>query len=141
MKKVKRYSGVLVKNNNKVLLCKRNNTGTHPGVWSIPAGKLNDDESPATGAMREFYEETNLKLEKNLKLCGFVTRKTRDNLKDKGLLYVFLHETDEELMPDLENAKDGNEHTDCGYFDVNELPMEDKKDQLYILVKNILSKK
>ncbi len=140
MKKVKRYSGVLVKNKNKVLLCKRNNYGSHPGAWSVPAGKLNDDESPASGAKREFQEETNLTLENNLKLCGFVTRKTRDNLNDKGLMYVFLYQTDEILNPDLNNAKDGDEHTECGYFSLNELPLKDEKDQLFILIKNILLK-
>ena len=36
----KRYVGVVVKCNNKVLLCKRNNQGSFPGMWSIPAGKL-----------------------------------------------------------------------------------------------------
>ena len=44
MKIVKRYVGVLVKHNDSVLLCKRNNKGSLPGVWSIPAGKLEDGE-------------------------------------------------------------------------------------------------
>lgn len=140
MKNVKRYSGVLVKYDKKVLLCKRNNNGTHPGAWSIPAGKLDQQESPLHGAKREFYEETDLKLKDDLKLCGFVTRKTRDNLKDKGLMYVFLYETESQMSPNLERAKDGEEHTECGYFNLDNLPFDDDKDQLHILIKNILSK-
>jgi ADP-ribose pyrophosphatase YjhB (NUDIX family) len=140
MKNIKRYSGVLVKNKKEVLLCKRNNNGSHPGAWSIPAGKLDQQESPLHGAKREFYEETDFKLKDDLKLCGFVTRKTRDNLKDKGLMYVFLYETENEIVPNLEKAKDGEEHTECGYFNINNLPFEDDKDQLHILIKNILLK-
>ncbi len=140
MKKTKRYAGVILKNQNQVLLCKRNKSETLPGVWSIPAGKLDNTENPLQGAKREFFEETNLKLKNNLKLCGFVTRKTRDNSKEKGLMYVFLTETEEKLIPDLENAQDGFEHTECGYFSIEKLPFDDEKDQLTILIKNILSK-
>ena len=68
MEIVKRYSGVLVKHDDKVLLCKRNNEGSLPGAWSIPAGKINNGESPYDGAIREFYEETNIKPETKLKL-------------------------------------------------------------------------
>ena len=140
MKKTKRYTGVLVKNKEQVLLCKRNNTGTLPGVWSIPAGKLDKNENPMVGAKREFFEETNLKIDDGLKLCGFVTRKTRDNQNEKGLMYVFLLETKEKMIPDLDKAKDGSEHTQCGYFGYDELPFGEDNDQLYSLIRNILTK-
>jgi len=140
MKNIKRYSGVLVKCNNQVLMCKRSGSVDYPGAWSIPAGKLDDKESPAKGARREFFEETNLKLTTDLKLCGFINRKSRDGKRDKGLMYVFLYEVNEKIYPDLLNAKDGEEHTECGYFDIQNLPIEEEKDQLLILIKNILSK-
>ena len=140
MTKTKRYTGVLFKNNDKVLLCKRNNTGELPGVWSIPAGKLDKNENPLVGARREFLEETNLKIKDGLNLCGFVTRKTRDNLNEKGLMYVFLLETDVKMIPDLENAIDGSEHTECGYFGIEDLPFGEQNDQLYTLIRNILLK-
>lgn len=141
MEILKRYVGVLVKHNDEVLLCKRNSEGSLPGVWSIPAGKLDGSESPLNGALREFHEETNLKLDNKLNLVGFVTRTNRDGSKHKGLMYVFMVETDERINPDLENALDGDEHTECGYFTLDNLPIEDKKDQLYKLIVNILSKK
>lgn len=140
MKTTKRYAGVIVKHKNKVLLCKRNNEGSNPGVWSIPAGKLNKQENPKVGAKREFYEETNIKLNDEIKLCGFVSRKTRDNSKDKGLMYVFFNESNTEKTPDLIKAKDGSEHTECGYFSLENLPFEDQNEQLAILIKNILTK-
>ena len=56
----KRYVGVAVICNNKLLLCKRNNQGSFPGMWSIPAGKLEENEDTQDGAKREFFEETNI---------------------------------------------------------------------------------
>lgn len=140
MKTTKRYAGVIVKHKNKVLLCKRNNEGSHPGAWSIPAGKLDKNENPMSGAKREFFEETNIKMTDEIRLCGFVSRKTRDNLKDKGLMYVFLNDSEVEKIPDLQKAKDGGEHTECGYFLLENLPFEDQNDQLAILIRNILRK-
>lgn len=139
MQKTKRYAGIIIKCKNEVLLCKRNNEGSLPGVWSIPAGKISKNESALLGAKREFFEETNIQIDGDIKLVGFINRKTRDGQSTKGLLYVFLTEVDEKIYPDLENAKDGEEHTECGYFNENNLPM-DENDQLYILLKNILKK-
>ncbi len=137
--KLKRYAGVLVKVGNEVLLCKRNNEGELPGVWSIPAGKLNNSESAAIGARREFFEETNIDIEGKLELIGFITRKNRDGSRNKGLMYVFLWEVNEKVYPDLDNAQDGEEHTECGFFGLENIPV-DKNDQLYKLIENILTK-
>lgn len=120
--KQKRYAGILVRHNNKVLLCKRNNKGTLPGEWSLPGGSLEEGENPAEGAMREFFEETHHEVNKPINLCGMIERYTRDGQKIKGLMYVFCMDSDEEIHPDLENAKDGDEHTDYGYFGLEDLP-------------------
>lgn len=140
MKLIKRYSGVLVKHKDKVLLCKRNTKGSLPGMWSIPTGGLNRDESPYIGALREFYEETDIKLDVKLKLVGFINRTNRDGSKNKGLMYVFMAEVDDVIIPDLENAIDGDEHTDCGYFGIDDIPITDKNDQLYKIISKILTK-
>ncbi len=139
MKIVKRYVGVLVKVGDEVLLCKRNNEGELPGVWSIPAGKIDGNESPADAARREFKEETNHLISGKLGLIGFVNRTNRDGSEHRGLMYVFLLESDSKIVPDLENAEDGDEHTECGYFSIENLPFEDKNDQLYKLIQNILT--
>jgi ADP-ribose pyrophosphatase YjhB (NUDIX family) len=62
MENIKRYAGIIVKYKDEVLLCKRNADNDLPGVWSIPAGRLEDDENPTLGAKREFHEETNVKV-------------------------------------------------------------------------------
>lgn len=138
MKKVKRYSGVIVKCGDEVLLCKRNATDSLPGQWSIPCGHLEKGEHPMDGVKREFHEETNYTLDNDLKLIGFVKRHNRDGSEVKGLMYVFLMETDEKINPDLENAVDGDEHSMCSYFNINNLPFEDENDQLCRLIKRIL---
>jgi ADP-ribose pyrophosphatase YjhB (NUDIX family) len=138
MKKNKRFSGILVKCNDKVLLCKRSNDNTLPGVWSIPGGGIEDGESPEDAARREFYEETNIKVDGNLDLVGFIDRYNKDGTYLKGFMYVYSLEVDEEIYPDLENAKDGGEHTECGYFGINNLPLDKKNDEFYnIIVKNL----
>lgn len=140
MKQVKRYSGVIVKCGDEVLLCKRNATGSLPGQWSIPGGNLDKNEHPIDGVKREFEEETNYTLDNDLKLVGFIKRYNRDGTQVKGLMYVFLMETDEKIYPDLDNAIDGEEHTMCSYFDLKNLPIENKNDQLYKIISNLLKK-
>ena len=140
MKKVKRYSGVIVKCGDEVLLCKRNAKKSLPGQWSIPCGHLEKGEHPMIGVKREFEEETNYTLDNDLKLVGFVKRYNRDGSEVRGLMYVFMMETDEKINPDLENAKDGEEHTECGYFDLENLPFDKKDDQLGKLITRILKK-
>jgi ADP-ribose pyrophosphatase YjhB (NUDIX family) len=140
METIKRYSGILVKVGDEVLLCKRNADGSLPGMWSIPAGKVENGEHVLSGAIREFYEETDIKINDKIKLIGFVTRKNRDGTKHKGLMYVFLWESENKVYPDLDNAKDGEEHTECGFFNIDNLPIQDKNDSLYKLIVNILTK-
>ena len=135
--KLDRYAGILVKCGKKVLLCKRSyHHKTLKGVWSIPAGSIEVGEKPREAAIREFYEETNILIDNgdDLALIGVINRYARDNKYIKGAMYVYMIETDEEIIPDLVNAKDGDEHTDCGYFTINELPFDDHKDQLFKLI-------
>jgi len=133
---MKRYSGVLVRHNNKVLLAKRNHKGALPGEWSIFGGSIEENENPINGAVREFFEETNCKAENPLELCGVIDRYTRDGKKLKGMMYVFLMDVDKVISPDLASAHDGDEHSTWGYFSKNELPspLGDKLKDLINLV-------
>ena len=118
----KTYVGVLVKCNDKFLLCKRNAQGSFPGMWSIPAGKVEGDEETLDAAKREFFEETAINIDNmELKFVGLIPRHTRDGKKTKGIMYVYQLNIEHEVMPDLVNAIDGEEHTDCGYFTVSEI--------------------
>jgi ADP-ribose pyrophosphatase YjhB (NUDIX family) len=136
----KRYVGVAVKHQNKLLLCKRNNLGSFPGMWSIPGGKLEENETTQEGAKREFFEETALNINDiELTFIGLIPRHTRDGKKVKGFMYVYLLKVESPLYPDLLNAIDGEEHTECGYFTLDEIKPETSGEYLYKLAEIILS--
>ena len=139
MNDYKRYVGVLVKVGDKCLLCKRNKKGSFPGMWSVPAGKIEDGEETRVAAIREFKEETDLELNPdNLKFTGMLPRFTRDGKHFKGLMYLYEYNSDTELIPDLENAKDGEEHTECGYFTKKQVKNLETGEKLNKLLMNIL---
>lgn len=136
---LKRYAGVVVRCNNKILLCKRNNLGSFPGMWSIPGGKIEENESTQEGAKREFYEETAHKIDgSNLEFVGVIPRHTRDGKKVKGMMYVYCMDVENELYPDLDNAIDGEEHTECGYFSKKDVKEENCGSAMVKLAKLLL---
>jgi ADP-ribose pyrophosphatase YjhB (NUDIX family) len=135
----KRYVGVMVKCKDKILLCKRNNLGSFPGMWSIPGGKLEENETTQEGAKREFFEETAADInDKEITFIGLVPRHTRDGKKVKGMMYVYLLEVEEPIIPDLVNAIDGEEHTESGYFTLDEINPETSGDYFHRLAEIIL---
>lgn len=136
----KKYVGVVVKCNNKVLLCKRNRDGSYPGMWSIPAGKLEKNETTKECAIREFKEETDKDISNmDLKFVGTIPRYTRDGKKIKGVMYVYLIDVETEIEPDFESAKDGDEHTEWRYYKKNEIRSEYTGEKLHRLLEIILS--
>lgn len=119
---MKKYAGIIVRCKNKVLLCKRNSDTTLPGHWSCPAGSVEKDEDPKEAAIREFMEETDLPVVGDINFAAIIKRTNRDGTEVKGNLYCYLMDVSDEIYPDLENATDGDEHTECGYFDKDNLP-------------------
>jgi ADP-ribose pyrophosphatase YjhB (NUDIX family) len=118
----KRYVGVVIKHDGKFLICKRNSEGMTPGMWSIPAGKIEDGEDVKTAAQREFFEETAINInDQELKFLGMIPRYNRDGKRMKGLMYVYMVEAERAMNPDLDEAIDGDEHTECGYFTVEDM--------------------
>jgi 8-oxo-dGTP pyrophosphatase MutT (NUDIX family) len=138
---VTRYVGVLVKCGDKVLLCKRNAKGLYPGMWSLPGGHLEEGETTMDCGKREFFEETDIDIDDmDLSFIGMVPRTSRDGQKLRGLMYVYLLETETELEPDFENAMDGDEHSDWGYFTLKEVKPERTGTQLHKLITHVMSK-
>ena len=118
----KRYVGVVIKHDGKFLICKRNSEGMTPGMWSIPAGKIEDGEDVKTAAQREFFEETAINInDQELKFLGMIPRYSRDGKRMKGLMYVYMVEAERAMNPDLDEAIDGQEHTECGYFTLEDM--------------------
>ena len=120
---MKKYAGVIVRKEDKCLFCKRNaDLSNFAGEWSIPGGSVEKGEGIPHSAQREFYEETNVELETPIYFLGVIKRMNREGTKQKGMMYVFGTDVEDEINPDLENAIDGEEHTECGYFSMNDLP-------------------
>lgn len=118
----KKFAGVLIKAGNKVLLCKRAEFISRGGEWSIPSGHIEPGETPIDAAVRELYEETNIRPTAPLNLVGVLPTSNTDTSPKTGIIYIFLMEVDKEISPDIESAHDGFEHTDWGYFKLGNLP-------------------
>jgi ADP-ribose pyrophosphatase YjhB (NUDIX family) len=120
---LKRYSGVLIRCKDKVLLCQRSfKDRSRPGEWSVPCGHQEKNENKLQCAVREFYEETNIKVNPSeLNYIGGIKTFDRSN-NHKGILSIFVMDYENKIYPDLDNAKDGHEHEQCGYFKLDELP-------------------
>ena len=115
------YSGVILKYKDKCLLCKRNGEDSHPNQWFIPTGKIERGETPREAAVRELYEETDFELSENdIDFIGTIPVIENGDKSDKDFIYVFISELSDEILPDLDSAKDGHEHTKCGYFTFKE---------------------
>ena len=127
---MKEYAGVIVRTKDKCLLCKRSPEQTFlPNVWSIPSGHVEEGETAIEGAAREFYEETNMK---PFMLKPISIMYNNDNSR----VHLFLMDVKNEILPDLDNAIDGHEHTECGYFSKDKIPetTENLKKVLEILL-------
>lgn len=135
----KRYAGVLVKCGDQILLCKRNNLGSFPGMWSIPGGKMEEGESSQESARREFFEETAVDIsDRDLKFIGLLPRHTRDGKKIKGMMYVYQLDTETPIEPDFATAKDGEEHTEWKYFKLDEIDSNECGEFMYKLIEIVL---
>ena len=100
-------------------------------------GKVEPDEEIIDAANREFYEETNEKLTGDLEFLGVMSRMNRKGTKQSSVMYVFLNDVDKPIHPDSENAEYGEEHSECGYFSIDELP-EPIGENLKEYLKNVL---
>ena len=137
MKKFRKSSGIILKYGDEVLLCKRSPEESLPNVWSIPAGGMENGESPGQTAIREFHEETNIKVDTNIDLVGMIHTTNDNNLKT-GMMFVFLKESEKKEEPNLDKASHGHEHTSCKYFKKEDLPKNKKTKELTSIIEKIL---
>ena len=102
-------AGILYFCYDDVLLC----LGERSGKWHAPKGHVMIGEKPIDGALREFTEETQILFNgiPNLKLSKAYKK------DDGGLCYLYTVNGETKF-----NAQINHEHTDWGYFNVNDLP-------------------
>jgi len=122
---MKQSAGIIVKVNDRCLVCKRAVEINEPSKWAIPMGGIEEGEDPKEAAYREFYEEMGVQVNGDIESLGRINRLNKMG-EVKTILHVFLLDTDTIIIPDLENAMDGFEHTECAYKtleQINELNM------------------
>ena len=117
---MKESAGIIVKVKDKCLVCQRASDNTEPGKWAIPMGGLEREEDPKDAAYREFIEEMGVEINDDIVSVGKINRYNKLGVQ-KSVLHVFLYETNQKLIPDLENAIDGFEHTQCKYMCKDEI--------------------
>jgi 8-oxo-dGTP pyrophosphatase MutT (NUDIX family) len=134
------YSGVILKYRDKFLLCKRNENQSHANRWFIPTGKIERGETPREAAVRELYEETDFELTENdIDFIGTIPVLENGVKSDKDFIYVFISELSDEILPDLDAASDGHEHSKCGYFTFKETKKLGLESNLQTILKKYFS--
>ncbi|CAB4129858.1 MutT NTP pyrophosphohydrolases including oxidative damage repair enzymes [uncultured Caudovirales phage] len=117
---MKQSAGIIVKVNNRCLVCKRAADVNEPAKWAIPMGGIDEGEDPKDTAYREFYEEMGVSIDGVIKPLVRINRFNKlGNIK--SILHVFLFKTDTEIIPDLDGAADGFEHTECEYITLQQI--------------------
>jgi 8-oxo-dGTP pyrophosphatase MutT (NUDIX family) len=130
------YSGVILKYRDKCLLCKRSEKNSNPNQWFIPTGKIEKGETPREAAVRELYEETDFELSENdIDFVGTIPAIDNGVKSETDFIYIFISELTDEILPDLSAASDGHEHTECGYFNLQETKNLGLEPNLQVILK------
>tara|TARA_B100001287_G_C22682970_1_gene531574 strand:- start:3312 stop:3689 length:378 start_codon:yes stop_codon:yes gene_type:complete len=108
-----KYGGVLLicEKTNNFLLLKRSKESSYPKTWSIVSGGIEKGEKPLEGIKRELEEETGIN-DKNIRYEFFEHQNQLIPYFDFYIGYC-----DEEFVCKLDN-----ENTDCGWFNLENLP-------------------
>lgn len=77
-----KYTHCFIRQGNKLLMLNRDSTPAK-GLWNGVGGKINGDESPHDGILRETFEETGISI-KNIEYRG-VIRWNVDNTHSGGM--------------------------------------------------------
>ncbi|MFA5070101.1 MAG: NUDIX domain-containing protein [Patescibacteria group bacterium] len=120
-KKVGVGFGVMLFNNGKILLGRRNadpnkaDSELHlEGTWTMPGGKLEYGESFEDGAKREVYEETGLKLNEMKVICVNSDRNEYAHFVTIGLF--------SDKFSGKPKVKEPDEIVEWQWFDLDNLP-------------------
>jgi 8-oxo-dGTP diphosphatase len=99
---------VIFNNDNKILLVKRCETSNWcPNCWALVGGKIEKNESPEEGLVREVSEETQIDLEK-YKLKKIIK-------EDNNLQYLYLSKVDNDFV------ELNGEHSDYKWYSLDEV--------------------
>ncbi|MFJ8353421.1 NUDIX hydrolase [Bacillus paramycoides] len=83
-----KYTICFIRKGDNILLLNRNKKPTM-GMWNGVGGKIEDNETPYEGVIRETFEETGIQLQ-SVTYKGNVIFKEKDEPRDSDGMYVFL---------------------------------------------------
>ncbi|WP_298266170.1 NUDIX domain-containing protein [uncultured Lutibacter sp.] len=120
---MKKISGAIIINDDKILLVKRSPTDSDmPNLWSLPAGNHKKNEDSKTAVIRELKEETNL-------ICTY-SQFLYKLKRSKWEVDIFLIKCE-----NYNYKKDNVEIADINFFGISELPEKIVIDSYIIIQK------
>lgn len=102
----------LLKKNNDILLLKRDpNSRTNPNRWELPGGKVDPGEFFDEALIREFVEETSLKVE-----IGDLIGAIQENFSHKRTVVIIMN-----VKSNSYDIKISDEHIDWKWANLDEI--------------------
>jgi ADP-ribose pyrophosphatase YjhB (NUDIX family) len=107
------YADAIIRNSEgRILMLRRSKADNFmPGQWSLPGGKMEENEEPIESAMRELTEETNLEAEGGDLIL----------IKDQPNAMIFYYDLGYVADPNALLILDGHEHDAYAWVNENEL--------------------
>ncbi|HDX9580441.1 TPA: 8-oxo-dGTP diphosphatase [Bacillus pseudomycoides] len=99
-----KYTICFIRKGREILLLNRNKKPTM-GMWNGVGGKIEGNETPYEGVVRETFEETGIQLH-SVTYKGNVIFKDKDELGDSDGMYVFLADLPDEVHIDTPLSTD-----------------------------------
>ena len=92
---MKKSCGIIVILNEKILLCHPTNSRWE-GTYGVPKGKVEEGEEEIDCAVREFFEETGIKIDKEkLNTCSIIPYSNYQTGEIYKTLHLYVHKIDQ----------------------------------------------
>jgi 8-oxo-dGTP diphosphatase len=117
--KLPTYVGIILKDNDKILLVQRHNTNWMSGYWNFPGGLLEENETLTTAAARETFEEVDVIVDPSDFVLAQVLHVRANDKNTQDILGLYFIAQSWKGMP---INKEPHRHSDAQWFAINELP-------------------
>ena len=132
------YVGIILKDNNHVLLVQRHNTDWMPQYWNFPEGLLEESETLIAAAQREIYKEVGVIVEKDHLILTQVLHVHANAFNTQNIMGVYFMAT---AWKDNPINKEPHRHAAVSWFDIQKLPTNITEQALLALESVLQGKK